>query len=381
MNLEHLDALLRYLVASGGSDLHLKVGSRPKVRIDGELIPVDRVPELTTADTEGIAEAMLTPRAREQFEASLDADFAYAANKVGRFRVNVFRQRGSVGIVMRHVTYGVSSLESLGLPPVLAKFASEKRGLVLVTGPTGAGKTTTMAAMIDHINRTRNVNVVTIEDPIEILHADMTASISQREIGTDAESFQRALRAALRQDPDVIMVGEMRDPETAAAALSAAETGHLVLSSLHTSDATETINRIVDFFPPSQQRQARVGLAASLKGTVALRLVPGINGGRIAVCETMAPTGRIVECILHPEQTHHIRDLIAEGDYYGMITFDAMLCDLVAEGKISIEAAMSAASNEHDLRLRLEGAGIIEHGQARQGTMVAVAQVQSLSDF
>jgi twitching motility protein PilT len=380
VNLEHLDAMLRYLVASGGSDLHLKVGSSPKVRIDGELIAVDRVPELTPDDTEGIADAMLTPRARGQFETSLDADFAYAASKIGRFRVNVFRQRGSVGIVMRHITCGVLSLEDLGLPPVLAKFAAEKRGLVLVTGPTGSGKSTTLAAMIDHINRTRNVSVVTIEDPIEILHPDAMASVSQREIGVDAESFPRAMRAALRQDPDVIMVGEMRDAETVGAALAASETGHLVLSSLHTSDASETINRIVDFYPPAQQRQVRVSLASSLKGIASQRLVPGTNGGRIAVCETMAPTGRIQQCILHPEQTYLIHDLIAEGDFYGMTTFDAALCDLVAARKVSLEDAMSAASSEHDLRLRLEQAGIIEHGQALGHSADAVAQVQALSN-
>ena len=378
MKLEHLDALLRYLIAAGGSDLHLKVGSPPKVRVDGALTNVEGVPRLTPADTEKIADAMLMGLAREHFENHLDADFAYGARNVGRFRVNVFRQRGSVGIVMRHVTYGVESIDELGLPPVLKSFASESRGLVLVTGPTGSGKTTTLAAMVNHINTTRSVNMVTIEDPIEILHRDETAAISQREIGTDAESFARAMRAAMRQDPDVIMVGEMRDAETVAAALAAAETGHLVLSSLHTTDATETINRIVDFYPSSQQRQARVALASTLKATVAQRLVPAIRGGRLPVCETLTTTGRVQQCILNPDMTHQIHDLIDEGDFYGMQTFDSSLADLVAADRVSYEAAMVAATRPHDLQVRLERMGVMEGARRVQDRVDAVAQLEQL---
>lgn len=378
MNLEHLDALLQYMVAAGGSDLHLKVGSAPRVRVHGELLEVSGVAKLSANDTEMLADSILTPLARETFQTSHDADFAYAAAAVGRFRVNAFRQRGSVGIVMRHVTYDVLTLDQLGLPPILKTLAAERRGLILVTGPTGSGKSTTLAALVDHINRTRTVNVVTIEDPIEILHQDGLATISQREIGTDAESFSRAVRAAMRQDPDVIMVGEMRDPETVAAAISAAETGHLVLSSLHTSDATETINRIVDFSPPAQQRQMRVSLAASLKGTIAQRLVPALGGGRIAVCETMVQTGRVQQCILQPEQTHEIHDLIDEGNFYGMATFDQSLADLVAGHRVGFDDAMANATRPHDLRVRLERAGVMEGSKRVDPAASTVAQLQQL---
>jgi len=380
VNTEQLDALLKYLVAVGGSDLHLKVGSPPKIRVDGSLTGIDGAPRLTPHDTEMIADAILTPLARDQFNNCLDADFAYAAKTLGRFRTNVFRQRGSVGVVMRHVTYGVDTLEELGLPRVVRDFADEQRGLVLVTGPTGSGKSTTLAAIVDHINRTRNVNIVTIEDPIEILHQDHLASVSQREIGTDAESFPRAMRAALRQDPDVILVGEMRDPETVSVALAAAETGHLVLSSLHTSDATETINRVVDFYPVGQQRQARVSLASCLRGTIGQRLVMAVGGGRIPVCETMVSTGRVQQCILNPEQTHHLHDLIDEGDFYGMTTFDASLTTLVSERRVTYEAALAASSRPHDFRVRVERAGIVVSGRTGPGdeTASTVEQLQSL---
>ncbi len=378
MNRDHLDALLRYLVAVGGSDLHLKVGAAPKVRVDGELVPVEGTPVLTPHDTEQVADAILTPLAREQFNSSLDADFAYAAKKVGRFRVNVFRQRGSVGVVMRHVTYRATELADLGLPPVVKRLAEEVRGMILVTGPTGSGKSTTSAGIVDHINRSRNVSMITIEDPIEILHQDRLASVSQREIGTDAESFPRAMWAAMRQDPDVIVVGEMRDTETVAAALAAAETGHLVISSLHTSDAAETVNRIVDFYPPAQHQQVRVALASVLKGTIAQRLVPAIGGGRIAVCETMVVTGRVQQCILEADQTHQIRELIDDGDFYGMQTFDTSLLQLVEAGLISLESALASASNPHDLKVRLGKAGPASPTGDPDATAAAVAQLQSL---
>jgi twitching motility protein PilT len=364
VNQDDLDSLLRLLVSFGGSDLHLKVGSAPKVRVDGDLRPIEGHEQLEPLDTESIADAILTPLAREQFQTQMDADFAYAASHVGRFRVNVFRQRGSVGIVMRHVSYGVASIEELRLPPVIRSLAEERRGLILVTGPTGSGKTTTLAAMVDHVNQTRNANLVTIEDPIEILHQDRRSSISQREIGTDAASFARAMRAAMRQDPDVIMVGEMRDLETVSAALTAAETGHLVLSSLHTTDATETVNRIVDFYPAGQQQQARVSLAATLRGTVAQRLTSYRQGGRIPVCETMVTTGRIQQCILNMEHTHQIRDIIEEGEFYGMQSFDQALVELVRVNDVSVDEAMAASSKPHDLRVRLERAGILEGGRS-----------------
>ncbi|MFV1991902.1 MAG: type IV pilus twitching motility protein PilT, partial [Acidimicrobiales bacterium] len=257
MGRESLHKLLEELIRQQGSDLHIKVGSPPKIRVNGSLRAIPNLSSPTPVDTATMAASIMSESIRKQFEESNDADFAYAWAEVGRFRVNAFRQRGSVAMVFRHVSTSAVSLDDLGLPPVVEKLADEQRGLVLVTGPTGSGKTTTLAAIIDHINNTRDCHIITIEDPIEVLHRDGRASINQREIGVDADSFARAMRGAMRQDPDVILVGEMRDEETVRAALSAAETGHLVLSTLHTIDATETISRIVDFFPPHQQSQTR----------------------------------------------------------------------------------------------------------------------------
>ncbi|MEN3274104.1 MAG: twitching motility protein PilT, partial [Actinomycetota bacterium] len=310
---DRLDAHLRALVDSGGSDLHVKVGSPPRIRVDGTLQRLDE-PDLSANEVAEMAEAIMTPKATARFTDGFDADFAYAIPGLGRFRVNAFRQRGSVTMILRHVRSATASFEELGLPEVCGRLALEHRGLVLVTGPTGSGKTTTLAAMIDHINKSRECHIVTIEDPIEVLHSDHLASINQREIGVDAQDFATAMRAAMRQDPDVILVGEMRDEETVAAALSAAETGHLVLSTLHTIDAAETVNRIVDFFPPHQQNQVRVALAGSIKGTICQRLVPRADGqGRCVAMEVCVATGRIADAIADPDKTGTISELIKEG--------------------------------------------------------------------
>src|SRR5262249_11579058 len=291
------------------------------------------------------------------------AGFAAALPATGTILVTAFRQRGRVGLIFRRVSMAPADFAELKLPEVISQLAAEQRGLVLVTGPTGCGKTTTLAAMIDWINRNREVHIITIEDPIEVLHQDRLASINQREIGSDTSSFAVALRAAMRQDPDVILVGEMRDPETVSAALAAAETGHLVLSTLHTIDATETVNRIVDFFPPHQQKQIRVGLAGSLKGTICQRLVPTADGaGRVAAIEVMINNGRIQQCIIDPQMTGDIRDIVAEGDYYGMQTFDQALIKLYEQGLIDERGAMMTASNPHDLRLAIQQRGLTAVG-------------------
>jgi twitching motility protein PilT len=261
-------------------------------------------------------------------------------------------------MVLRKLRFGGPTFEEVGLPDSIKSLADEHRGLILVTGPTGSGKTTTLAAMIDYINKTKPVHIVTIEDPIEVLHKDHTASINQREIGNDTSDFLSALRAALRQDPDVILIGEMRDTETVRAALQAAETGHLVLSTLHTVDATETVNRVIDFFPPYQQKQIRLALAGILRGIICQRLVPTIDGGRAPGLEILVNTGRVAERIADPEKTHELKDVIADGNFYGMITFDQCLLKLLQEGKISVESAFKAVSNRHDFELAMQQAGL-----------------------
>jgi twitching motility protein PilT len=353
------EALLRTLVESGGSDLHCKVGSPPRVRIDGRLRRL-QTRDLTGADTELLLKAVLREDLVEHFRRTNEADFAYSFPGVGRFRVNAFRARGSVGLVFRRVGVGSASIGELGLPSVLEALALEPRGLVLVTGPTGSGKTTTLAAMIDHINSKREVHIVTIEDPIEVLHFDKVAMVNQREVRVDTEDFHVALRAALRQDPDVILVGEMRDHETVRAALAAAETGHFVMSTLHTSDAGETVNRIIDFFPPHEQKQVRLTLASTLRGVVCQRLVTRADGlGRTCVTEVCIVNGRIADAIADPDKTATITQLIAEGGYYGMHTFDQTLTTLVQDGTITLEAALAASSHPHDLTVRLRSLGIV----------------------
>jgi twitching motility protein PilT len=353
--------LLNYVIDEDASDLHLKADSRPRVRVDGQLIeaPFDAV---TSEEMELLVGQLLPANRAKEFEATSDADFATSAGGLGRFRGNAFRQRGEIGIVLRRVLPNVASIAELGLPDVVRTLASEARGLVLVTGPTGSGKTTTLAAMIDHINETRACNVVAIEDPIEIVHNDKKALINQREVGTDTSDYSQAIRRVLRQDPDVILIGEMRDPETVWAALSAAETGHLVLSTLHTSNATETVNRIVDFFPPFQQQQVRLTLASCLKGVVCQRLLERADElGRVPAVEVMVMTGRIADRITEPTsgKGETIEEMIAGGEWYGMQTFDQSLFHLYQDGQVTLRQAMAAASRPHDFRLALEHAGLV----------------------
>ncbi len=350
---------LHALASTGGSDLHCKVGSAPRVRVDGRLRKL-QVPDLTPRDTEAMLEEVLPDDLVQTFRESHEADFAYSLSGVGRFRVNAYQARGTYGLVFRRVAVGAQPLGELGIPEVVGELALEPRGLVLVTGPTGSGKTTTLASMVDLINSYREVNIVTIEDPIEILHQDKKAIVSQREVRQDTADFTVALRAAMRQDPDVILVGEMRDIETVRAALSAAETGHLVLSTLHTIDAPETINRIVDFFPLHEQKQVRVALSQALRGVVSQRLVRKADGsGRRAAVEVMVNTGRTAEAILDPQNSAPLVDLIREGDYYKMQTFDQHLFRMVRDGEITYEEAIGASTSPHDLTVELRAAGIV----------------------
>ena len=360
---EMLDRLLRAMGGIDASDLHIKVGSPPRVRINGALSTLQGEEALGEDDTEKMAAAIMRPVVADQFATRNEADFAYAVPGEGRFRVNVFRQRGSVAMVFRRVRTSAASFAELGLPEVVGRLANESRGLVLVTGPTGSGKTTTLAAMIDHINRTREVHIVTIEDPIEVLHRDEKAEVNQREVGFDTDNFAAAMRAAMRQDPDVILVGEMRDTETVETALRAAETGHLVFSTLHTIDATETINRVVDFFPPFQQNQVRVALAGALRGTICQRLVPRSDGGgRVAALEVMVVNGRLQQCIIDPQKTSEIHEIVADGEYYGMQTFDQALVRLYADGAVDLRDAMMTASSPHDLKVMLQRKGLVAAG-------------------
>lgn len=351
--------LLHALGGSNASDLHCKVGSPPRLRVDGRLRRL-QVPSLTPADTERMLEEVLPADLHDGFRESHEADFAYSLSGVGRFRVNAYQARGTVGMVFRRVSHSAQTLAELALPEVVGELALEPRGLVLVTGPTGSGKTTTLASMVDLINTYREVNIVTIEDPIEILHADKKAMISQREVHHDTADFTVALRAAMRQDPDVILVGEMRDVETVRAALSAAETGHLVMSTLHTIDAQETINRIVDFFQPYEQKQIRHALAQALRGIVSQRLVRRADGqGRAAVVEVMVNTGRTAEAIQEPYDNPPIEDLIADGEFYKMQTFDQHLFQLVRDGVITYEDALTVSTKPQDLTVQLRGAGVV----------------------
>ncbi len=358
-----LDRLLSMLAQWDGSDLHIKAGGRPRMRIDGDLRTLTGEAIFTPEDTQLLVESIMPPRVTDTFDKHHEVGFAYSLAGVGRFRVNAFYQRSSVAIVLRRVRPTPGSAEELGLPDVVYELASDHRGLVLVTGPTGSGKTTTLATMIDHVNRTRPCHIVTIEDPIEYLHSDNVASIDQREVGFDTDSFASAMRVVLRQDPDVILVGEMRDQETAAAVLAAAETGHLVLTTLHTIDAAETINRVIDFFPSHQQKQIRLSLAGVLNGTIAQRLVRrSDSNGRLPALEIMVVNGRIRQCIADPDLTSEITEIIGDGEYYGMRTFDQSLAQHLQDGKIALEEALQVSSNPHDLRVLLERRGLISTG-------------------
>jgi twitching motility protein PilT len=350
--------LLRYTVEMGGSDLHLKAGNVPFIRVDGELEPAP-FPALSSNDTVGAAIALMPEHKRKEFEQSSEADFGYTMPGVGRFRINVFRQRGMVGLAIRRVRSEVPTIEELLLPPVMSELSESARGLVLVTGPTGTGKTTTIASMIGHINRTRRAHIVTVEDPIEVVHDDDRSIIQQREIGLDTDSYSAALKHVIRQDPDVIFVGEIRDPESALSAIQAAETGHLVISTLHTIDATETINRLLDLFPPQQQREVRSSFAGALRGIVSQRLVVRADGkGRVPAVEVLIANGRVYDRIVDPSATVEIHDVIAEGDFYGMQTFDQALVKLVAQGLVTEEDARRASTNPHDFMLALHGSMI-----------------------
>ncbi len=349
--------LLKEAHGQGASDLHLKVGSYPILRINGELGPLSTEKRLSQEDTLKMAFAVMSPGQREIFKKRNDIDLAYSVPGLGRFRCNIFIQRGTVGLVFRVIPMRIPTIEELLLPDIIKKIAMESRGLILVTGTTGSGKSTTLAAMIDHINASKTDHIMTIEDPIEYLHRDKRSIINQREIGSDTESFSKAMRAAMRQDPDVILVGEMRDFETIQTALTAAETGHLVLSTLHTSDAAETVNRIISVFPPYQHKQVRIQLASVLRGIISMRLVPKSDGkGRVPAVEVLIATATIKDCILDSDKTKSINDAIAQGTlHYGMQTFDQSLFNLFKSGLISYEEALRRATNPDDFALKVKG--------------------------
>jgi twitching motility protein PilT len=366
-------AALRELVDKGGSDLHLKVGAAPLYRVNGELLADPMAPMLAHSDTDGALRDLLSDHTKlEEFAQEHEVDFSFEIEGVARFRVNAFQQRGVISLVARAIPHHISTIDELALPAVVRELAEEERGIILLTGTTGSGKSTTLAAIIDHINTTMSKHIVTIEDPIEFVHQDKRSAINQREVGMDTASFKRALRRVLRQDPDVILVGEMRDEETVQTALSAAETGHLVLSTIHTVDATESINRMLDFFPPHQHDQARSMLAGTIKGVISQRLVPSADGGRVAVCEILRMTGRVRDLILDPEQTGKLVEVITTGAYYGMQTFDQALFGHVKAGRVTFEEAMRVASSPHDFKLLMQADG-------RRGTTmedVAAAETQ-----
>jgi twitching motility protein PilT len=353
----HINDLLKIAVERKASDLHLKVGAFPVIRIDGALTPLADMRRLMQEDTIAMAFSIMSARQKEKFKNNFEIDIAYNVPNLGRFRCNIFQQRGTVGLVLRIIPARILSMKDLLLPPVLEKICQEQRGLVLCTGTTGSGKSTTLAAMIDHINATRNEHIMTVEDPIEFLHRDKKSLVNQREVDVDTKGFSVALRSALRQDPDVILVGEMRDYETIETALTAAETGHLVFSTLHTLDATETINRIIAVFPPHQQKQIRLQLGAVLKSVISLRLMPRADGlGRVPAVEVLVRTNYVRECIENKEKTKYIKDAIQQGtSQYGMQTFDQSLYSLYKSGLITLEEALKRSTNPNEFKLRIQG--------------------------
>jgi twitching motility protein PilT len=352
-----LDNLLRRAVERRASDVHLKVGSPPSIRIDGILERLTDSPAVTSDEMRSVALGMMSSRQKKRFEETSELDLSYSVDDLGRFRVNVYQERGEIGMVLRVIPTQVPTIVELNLPRAIEQICGEQRGLVVVTGATGSGKSTTLAAMVDHINALRPEHIITIEDPIEYLHADKKAFINQREVEVDTASFSVALRAALRQDPDVILVGEMRDLETISTALVAAETGHLVLSTLHTLDATETVQRIIAVFPPPEQKQIRLQLASTLRAVISQRLVRRRDGsGRVPAVEVLIATNYIRECIVNPDKTRAIRDAIAAGtSQYGMQTFDQSLFDLYSRKLITFEEGMLNASSPSEFKLRTEG--------------------------
>ena len=365
----NVDDLLRIAVERKASDLHLKVGNHPYLRIDGSLHPLAEQPRISPEEMLSMAFSMMTNRQKQKFKETAELDLSYGVPGLGRFRVNIFQQRGNVGMVLRVIPTKIKSIDDLMLPPIINKICEEKRGLVLVTGTTGSGKSTTLAAMVDRINSTRPDHIMTIEDPIEFLHRDKKGFVNQREVEVDTANFATALRAGLRQDPDVILVGEMRDLETISTALLAAETGHLVFSTLHTLDAPETIQRIIAVFPPPEQKQIRMQMASTLRAIISQRLVGRADGnGRVPAVEVLITTAYIRDCITIPEKTRLIRVAIAAGtSQYGMQTFDQSLYDLHGKGLITYEEALLHASNVDDFKLRI--AGIHSSSDAAQADM------------
>src|SRR3954451_5436598 len=355
----NIDDLLRVAMDRKASDLHLKVGNYPHIRVDGELVSLSDQPRISAEDMLNMAFSMMSNRQKQKFKETAELDMAYGVAGLGRFRVNVFQQRGNVGLVLRVIPTKIRVLEELYLPKIIEKICDESRGLVLVTGVTGSGKSTTLAAMIDRVNSLRPEHVITIEDPIEFLHRDKSGFVNQREVEVDTPSFASALRASLRQDPDVILVGEMRDLETISTALHAAETGHMVFSTLHTLDAVETINRIISVFPPPEQKQVRMQLAATVRAVVSQRLVRRADGtGRVPAVEVLISTAYVRECIITPEKTRQIHEAVTQGGtQYGMQSFDQSLFDLMTQGLISYEIALENATNPDDFKLRCQGIG------------------------
>jgi len=352
-----LNVLLRHAVESGASDVHLKVGQPPVLRIDGELGPLATESPLGDAELEDVLErvTVAVPARRAAFDATGDLDAAYSHPGLPRFRVNGFRQRGAISFAFRVIPDAIPAFDELHLPPGVRRLAEEQRGLVLVTGATGSGKTTTLATMLDHINRSTRQHIVTIEDPIEVLHQDRSCIVNQREVGLDTESFGQALRRVLRQDPDVILIGELRDAETAQVALQAAESGHLVFSTLHTLDAAETIGRMVEFFPPEKQPQVVSIMAGVLRGVISQRLLPRVDGGRIPAVEVMVSNARIAE-LIRERRADEISDAIEDGAFFEMQTFATALISLVLDGLVERETAANAATNRHDFEIALEHA-------------------------
>jgi len=353
-----INKLLSIAVEQGASDVHLKVKNTPCLRINGELMCYGEE-SLSSDDLNAVIDSLLNDSQKQKFEKDKVLDFAYTVPEVGRFRINAFQQRGSISFSFRYIKSDELDIKTLNLPETILKLADEPRGLVLVTGTAGSGKSTTLAAIIDHINNSRSVHVITIEDPIEFEHQDKRSIISQREIGLDTSSYFDALKNVVRQDPDVILIGEMRDLDTVRAALTAAEIGNLVLSTLHTIDATETINRIIDFFPPYQQQQIRIMLAATLKGIISQRLLPQIGGGLIPAVELMLATNTIKEYILNENETSKIKDAIEQGNYYGMQSFEQSLLSLYQDEKITLDDALATAANSEDFMIRIKQMGLV----------------------
>ncbi|PYV34894.1 MAG: type IV pili twitching motility protein PilT [Acidobacteria bacterium] len=371
----NIDDLLRVACESKASDLHCKVGNYPYIRVDGELSSLTQFPRISSEDMLNMAFSMMTNRQKQKFKEETELDMAYGVAGLGRFRVNVFQQRGNVGMVLRVIPTKIRTLDELFMPKVLDKICEERRGIALVTGTTGSGKSTTLAAMIDRVNSSRTDHIITIEDPIEFLHRDKKGFVNQREVGVDTTSFGAALRASLREDPDLILVGEMRDLETIQTALLAAETGHMVFSTLHTVDATETIQRIIAVFPPPEQKQIRLQMASTLKAIISQRLVRKSDGiGRVPAVEVLIATEYIRDCIINPDKTRMIHDAIAAGvSQYGMQTFDQSVYDLYSQGLITLEEALIRCSNPDEFKLRI--AGIRSTTDAAREEMEKASQV------